>query len=416
MATANTDASLPEVRRQERVAPSTLGHSRVASIDIFRGLTILVMIFVNDLAGVKDLPWWTYHLPGNVNGMTYVDMVFPFFLFIVGISLPLAVHHRLSKNGSITSLWVHIITRSFALVVLGIALANGEKADALRTGVNGNVWLLLTLAGAILFWNVYPRSGEYRTLFKGMKAAGLLLMVAMFAIFRRTGTDGHAAWLDFSYWEILGLIGWTYLAVAILYIPTRRWRWAPLAWLVCLVALNAASLAHWITFSAKLPYYFWPWNTGCFCLLTMAGIVTSTIFLSDTLAATAKQKALWAIAFASALFLAGWLLTPLGISKIRATPTWGLYSAGAATLAFLALYWVCDVHKHVRWTAIVKPAGSNTLLTYLLPDLFFVTLGSLAWVNPWGHGWQGVMQSLIFTLLILGISAILTRYKLRMQL
>jgi heparan-alpha-glucosaminide N-acetyltransferase len=416
MVTANRDASTSLLQDGERLAPSTASQSRVASIDIFRGLTILVMIFVNDLAGVKDLPWWTYHLPGNVNGMTYVDMVFPFFLFIVGISLPLAVHHRLSKNGSIASLWVHILARSFALVVLGIALANGEKADALRTGVNGNVWLLLTLVGAILFWNVYPRSDKYRTLFKGTKAAGLLLMVAMFAIFRRTGTDGHAAWLDFSYWEILGLIGWTYLAVSILYIPTRRWRWAPLAWLVCLVALNAASIARWITFTSKLPYFFWPWNTGCFCLLTMAGIVTSTIFLSDSLAATAKQKALWAFAFASALFLAGWLLTPLGISKIRATPTWGLYSAGAATLAFLALYWICDVHKHVGWAAIVKPAGSNTLLTYLLPDFFFVTLGSLAWLNPWGHGWQGVMQSLIFTLVILGISAILTRYKLRMQL
>jgi hypothetical protein len=249
-----------------------------------------------------------------------------------------------------------------------------------------------------------------------MKAAGLLLMVAMFAIFRRTGTDGHAAWLDFSYWEILGLIGWTYLAVSILYIPTRRWRWAPIAWLVCLVALNAASIAHWISFSAKLPYYFWPWNTGCFCLLTMAGIVTSAIFLSDGLASTAKQKALWALIFAAALFLAGWLLAPLGISKIRATPTWGLYSAGAATLAFLALYWICDVHKHVRWAAIVKPAGSNTLLTYLLPDFFFVTLGGLAWLNPWGHGWQGVVQSSIFTLVILGISGILTRLKLRMQL
>jgi heparan-alpha-glucosaminide N-acetyltransferase len=74
------------------------------------------------------------------------------------------------------------------------------------------------------------------------------------------------------------------------------------------------------------------------------------------------------------------------------------------------------VHRHVRWAAIVKPAGSNTLLTYLLPDLFFVTLGSLAYLNPWGRGWQGVVQSLVFTLVILGISAILTRYRVRMQL
>jgi hypothetical protein len=45
-----------------------------------------------------------------------------------------------------------------------------------------------------------------------------------------------------------------------------------------------------------------------------------------------------------------------------------------------------------------------------------VTLGTLSWLNPWGHGWQGVLQSLVFTLVILGISAILTRYQLRMQL
>jgi hypothetical protein len=45
-----------------------------------------------------------------------------------------------------------------------------------------------------------------------------------------------------------------------------------------------------------------------------------------------------------------------------------------------------------------------------------VTLGGLASLNPWGHGWQGVVQSSIFTLMILGISAILTRLKLRMQL
>ena len=128
MATAKTDASPSALRHGESVAPITTGSSRVASIDIFRGLTILVMIFVNDLAGVKGLPWWTYHLPGNVNGMTYVDMVFPFFLFIVGISLPLAVRQRLSKNGSMASLWGHIIARSFALVVLGIALAKWGKS------------------------------------------------------------------------------------------------------------------------------------------------------------------------------------------------------------------------------------------------------------------------------------------------
>ena len=54
---------------------------RILSIDIFRGLTILVMVFVNDLAGIKGLPWWNYHIPPGEQGLTYVDVVFPAFLF-----------------------------------------------------------------------------------------------------------------------------------------------------------------------------------------------------------------------------------------------------------------------------------------------------------------------------------------------
>lgn len=395
---------------------STTVRSRITSVDIFRGLTILVMIFVNDLAEVKGLPWWTYHLPGNVNGMTYVDMVFPFFLFIVGISTPLAIKHRLSRGDSFPQLWSHIIARSFALVVLGIALANAEKVNPQLTHLSANAWILLTLTGAILFWAVYPQSNRYKTLFRIMKFMGLLLMAMMFAIFRRVDHQGHSAWLSTSYWEILGLIGWTYLAVSILYIPTRRWRWAPLLWLAALTALNAASTAKLITFPTKLPFYLWPWNNGCFGLMVMAGIFASTIFFSDTFATTFNRKAVLAVGFAAALFLTGWLLAPLGISKIRATPTWGLFSAGAATLCFLLLYWVCDIRKHAGWALPVKPAGSNTLLTYLLPDIFYFAFGSLAIVSHWQRGWQGVIKSFVFTGLILCFAAIFTRLKVRMQL
>jgi len=61
----------------DRRAAKQSGEGRVASIDIFRGLTMVVMVFVNQIAEMKGLPWWTYHMPGSVNGMTYVDMVFP---------------------------------------------------------------------------------------------------------------------------------------------------------------------------------------------------------------------------------------------------------------------------------------------------------------------------------------------------
>jgi predicted acyltransferase len=416
MSNSNASSLAEATRQQAQSTPAAPGNSRIVSVDIFRGLTILVMIFVNELAGVGDLPWWTYHLREEINGMTYVDMVFPFFLFIVGISAPLAIRHRISRGDSTIQLWMHIIARSFALIVLGIALANAEKVNAQLTHVSAGAWALLTLTGAILFWAVYPQSDRYKLLFRRMKLAGLLLMVAMFILFRRIDRSGHPAWLDFGYWEILGLIGWTYLGVAVLYIPTRRWRWAPVLWLIALVALNAALLARWISFPNRLPFYCWPWNNGCFCLIAMAGIVVSTIFLSDVFAATFARKAALALGFAAILFAGGWLLTPLGISKIRATPTWGLYSAGAATLCFLLLYWVCDERKHSKWAQPVRPAGSNTLLTYLLPDLFYFAFGSLAIMELWDYGWPGVVKSLVFTGLILCLAAAFTQLKVRMQL
>lgn len=411
MATPTTTAAFPET---DRVAAPT--HARIASVDIFRGITIMVMIFVNFLAEIKGLPWWTYHLAGDVNGMTYVDMVFPFFLFIVGLSFPLAIRHRISKGDTQLQLWTHVIARSFALIVLGMALANFEKVNPTLTHLNGNLWLALTLLGAILFWNVYPRTSSAQNLFKGLRLIGLILMITMFALFRRTTDHGETAWLDFGYWEILGIIGWTYFAVAILYVPTRKLRWAPFAWLVIMTALNATTMAHWTSFTEEIQFYYWPWNSGCFCLLVLAGIVTSQIFLTDSFAKSFKQKATLAFAFAALLLISGFLLTPLGISKIRATPTWGLYSAGAATLSFLLLYWICDIRKHTRWALPVKSAGSNTLLTYLLPDLFYVTLGGLAILQRWESGWQGVVKCLLLTALMLVLSTLLTKAKIRLQL
>jgi predicted acyltransferase len=135
--------------------------TRVLSIDIFRGLTMVVMIFVNELSDVRGLPWWTYHAPEKLDYMTYVDMVFPFFLFIVGMSMPLSVEQRLKRNGSVAALWLHTLLRSVGLVVLGLILANAEFCDEARMGMNGGLWCLLALIAAGLYLNVYPPSMRF---------------------------------------------------------------------------------------------------------------------------------------------------------------------------------------------------------------------------------------------------------------
>ena len=409
-APSNVSAALTDERRMHA--------RRVASIDVFRGLTMMVMIFVNELSGVQGLPWWTYHAHAQQDVMTYVDMVFPFFLFIVGMSMPLAIERRLELNPSQPALWRHIALRALSLIVLGLILANGEKVDSARMGISEAAWSLLGLAGAVLFWLAPSRDARFRNLYRGLRILGLLLLIAVFTIFRRTTAAGSVAWIDGSYPEILGLIGYTYIAVALLYVPTRRWPWMPLAWFATLTTLCALQTSHVLAIGT-LPLYLWPFNSGAWASITMAGIVTSVILLGKDGSRTLRGRMWLALAFAMATLAAAWLLAPLGISKIRATPTWCLASVGASVLAFMLLYWICDVQGKTTWARLVEPAGENTLLTYLLPDIYYYLAALVGFTyldNHFNMGSPGVIRAIVFTCLILLVSAGLTRTRIRLQL
>jgi predicted acyltransferase len=377
--------------------------SRIRSIDIFRGLTMLVMIFVNELAGVTGLPWWTYHMAPGKNGMTYVDVVFPLFLFIVGLSIPLAIAKRLELGDSMPLLWGHILVRSLGLVVIGIVLSNADGVDPGATGMPPGVWPLIALLGAILFWLNYPAGTWYRIL----KYAALALLIVMLAVFRRKTPIG-AAWLDFSYWEILGLIGRAYLAACILYVPFRKKLWAPAFWLVILTAWNIGTRLGMPTPARLFPYWLWPFDSGELPSIVMAGIVASQIIV--------RGKAIWALGYAAILFAAGAAFSFLGISKNAATPTWCLYCSGIGVVLFLIIYWLADVRGWHAWAAFVRPAGANTLLTYLLPDLYYFATLAIGFNPPWRTGWPGAVRCAIFTVCILGVSFLLTRKRIRLQL
>lgn len=413
------DASVLRDMAGAKPSPVDVSAPRVVSIDIFRGITMSVMIFVNALSSVPGLPWWTYHAPAKIDEMTYVDMVFPFFLFIVGMSLPLSIRQRLKRNPSILSLWAHVIERVASLLVLGLILANAEKADPTKMILNGNVWALLALVSAALYLNVYPTFTRFPALPVILRFSGLAGVILLFAMFRRAAPDGHAAWIDFSYPEILGLIAISYLAVAVLFIPSRRVNWAPAAWFAVLAALCAVSTAKLWMFPNNASLYVWPFGNGAMPCIIMGGVITSSIFPSNRVTRLPRRAIVIAVGFGLLTLLAAWVLTPLGISKIRATPTWSLYSVGAAVLIFTLLYWVCDVNRRTDWAYLFRPAGSNTLLTYLLPDVWYFLLASLSITYLDSHlstGWPAILKTVAFTLFILAASGVLTKAKIRLRL
>jgi len=99
--------------------------ARVDSVDALRGLTILLMVFVNDLGHAA--PAWMHHIqPPNADGMTLSHIVFPAFLFLVGVSIPLAFERAQAAGRSKFTQLVHVLTRTAGLLLLGVIELNSS--------------------------------------------------------------------------------------------------------------------------------------------------------------------------------------------------------------------------------------------------------------------------------------------------
>ena len=273
----------------------------------------------------------------------------------------------------------------------------------------------------MLVWAVYPRTTEYATLFRGMRSFGIVLLLIMAALFRRIARDGQVAWIDFSYPEILGLIGLTYLCVSLFYLLTRRWAWAPLVWFLALTGFCCASAGRLLLFPDRTSMWVWPVSNGSMAAIAMAGVFTSSLFFGPLSARlrTTQRRLTAGLAFAILAVAAGFLAAPLGISKNRGTPTWSLWSIAASVAVFALLYWVCDVRRRSAWATFLLPAGSNTLLTYLIPDIIYFAIAATAttWFRTHlSFGLPGLARACVFTALMLGAAALLTRARVRLQL
>jgi len=152
--------------------------------------------------------------------------------------------------------------------------------------------------------------------------------------------------------------------------------------------------------------------------LIFAGILTSSLFTGEKAFRRPRHAMAIAGCFAILSLAIGGVLSPIGISKIRATPTWSLYSIGAAVLIFGMLFWVCDVRGWTRWAFFVRSAGENTLTTYLLPDLWYflsICLGLTFIDTHFVAGWPAVVKTFAFTFFMLAVSWVLTKSKVRLQ-
>lgn len=392
---------------------------RILSIDAFRGLTILVMIFVNDLAGLRGVPDWLKHMPANIDGMTFVDVVFPAFLFIVGISIPFAMEKRLAISAGISEwhLWGHILMRFIGLLAIGVFMVNQEHLAGSGLAIPASLWVLLLYICVILVWNLYPRTGGIRRyLFISLRLAGVLGLVALFLVFRGEGGRPFVT----SWWGILGLIGWAYLPACILYRLMRR-TLLGIGSMTMLFILFAVADRFWTAhYSTVAESWRWGLMIGAHGSIVLAGVFTGMIMAGVDAPAEPRRKLL--LLFGAALFfwLAGRFLHPLfGTSKLLGTPSWCLYSTAYSILIFAALFWLIDIRRLNRWGAFLKPAGENPLLAYILPEILAALiplLGITLLDQPLlSSGFSGILRSLLLSLLLVWLTGRLGRLGLRLK-
>jgi len=103
-------------QEEENLTKST---SRILSIDIFKGLTILLMVFVNSIQLYDDVPTWTKH--AGDYGLTYVDLVAPFFVFMLALNLNISYKRRVLKVGKKKAL-LRYIRRFLIFISIGLIL------------------------------------------------------------------------------------------------------------------------------------------------------------------------------------------------------------------------------------------------------------------------------------------------------
>ena len=94
---------------------------RLISLDVFRGITIAGMVLVNNPGSWATIYWPLAH--AEWHGWTPTDLVFPFFLFIVGVAIPLALDRRRQAGVSKRDLYWKIARRTLIIFALGIFLA-----------------------------------------------------------------------------------------------------------------------------------------------------------------------------------------------------------------------------------------------------------------------------------------------------
>jgi predicted acyltransferase len=346
-----------------RLAPSA---ARLRSLDVFRGMTVAGMILVNNPG-----TWGAIYSPlkhAEWHGWTPTDFVFPFFLFIVGVSITLALSRRAETAGGKRDLYVKIVRRSAIIYGLGLLLtafpfwdfANNSFIDLSTLRLSGvlNRIAVCYLCAALVFLKTDWRRQAY--------VFGALLV---------------------AYWAVLTLMS------------------AP--------GFNAGDMSKEGSIASHvdrvvLGSHMWSGGKGVYepegilstlgaLATTFAGVLTGHLLRSRR---TDTEKVAAMFVAGAACVAAGWAWNYWHpVNKPLWTSSYVLFTAGMALQLLAVCYWLIDIKGYRRWSVPFAVYGTNALAVFFLTGVAAELLGVIRFTGADGKAVS--LHGLIFSNLFL---------------
>ncbi|HEY0083577.1 MAG TPA: DUF5009 domain-containing protein [Pyrinomonadaceae bacterium] len=366
------------------------GAERLLSLDVFRGITIAGMILVNNPG-----TWEAIHPPlahAAWHGWTPTDLIFPFFLFIVGVSITLAFARRVEAGGTKRDLYLKVLRRTVLIYAFGFLLAGFPYFNLSTIRLTGVLQRIAVcyLCAAIIF---------LKTDWRAQILIAVALLLAYWGLSVFVAAPGYAAG-DLS---------------------------------------KEGNLAAFVD-RVVLGNHIWKGGGRIYdpegLLSTIPAIATT---LSGVLAGhwlrqprEAHEKAAGLFVAGLACVLAGWTWSArFPINKALWTSSYVMFTTGMGLQLLALCYWLVDIKHHRRWALPFRIFGTNALAVFVLSGLAARALS--LWKMPRVDGRTGNMQTyiyehffapwaspanssllyaLVYVLVWLGLTAILYRRKI----
>ena len=455
---------------------TAIQNKRIATIDILRGITIFAMILCANIGYYSDLPAWMFHAQTppptyafnpDVPGITWVDLVFPFFLFTMGAAFPLAMRKRLDNGASKWSVTGSLFRRWLTLTIFAIALGNAymigssPRPDIVKGIFSVVLW-------GVMFMSLVRLKDERKC--KLVNNIGMFLLVVMAFL----GTDYLG--LKLSRWNsdiIIMILANIAIFGGLIWMFTKdnlRLRWLVLLFIIAIKALSsyAPQTLAWVPSLGSISWFF-TWGfmqylviavagsivgdkllehsrsgktadidryhiiAGCVALAAMivqlwglftrhilADFIISAVLGVVFVALTYKRRNImtWIGYFGFAFMLVGIIFDPIdgGITKDHCNLSYMITTTGMTALTG-AFVLALELKWNIKGRGL-SGCGQNPMLAYCVTNFFTGPILALVGIGAWlnnicaGSPFWGVVRGLVYTLLMVAVTCFFTKKKL----